>query len=96
MSKLRALAPGETLYLDDPRERPGQRPLAPVVMAAVWRSDALAGRTFTTAQMVAVRSRPAEARPILAITRDAEPCEARNAGRPRKRKAPDPERDPAI
>lgn len=67
VSKLRAIAVGQTVYLDDPRET--GRKLAADVHAAIARSDVLAGRNFSTETMVAVRSQPVEARPILAVTR---------------------------
>lgn len=67
VSKLRAIAVGETLYLADTREN--GRKLAADVHAAIVRSDVLAGRNFTTMTMVAVRTQPVEARAILAVTR---------------------------
>lgn len=67
VAKLRAIAIGETIYLDDARE--GGRKLAAEVHAAIGRSDVLAGRNFSTATMVAVQTQPVGARAILAVTR---------------------------
>lgn len=69
VSKLRTLKPGETLYLDDPRDMKKNTMLDRSVQAAAFKSDILRGRRFSTARCIAVQTSPVVAKPILAIRR---------------------------
>lgn len=68
-SKLLMLRPGETLYLDDPRDGLTVAPLDRVVQSAAARSSALRGRRFSTRGWIAVQPSPVCAKRVLAITR---------------------------
>lgn len=75
-SKLLTLKPGETLYLDDPRDVRKNTLLDGAVQSAVFKSDALKGQKFSTERCIAVRTSPVTATPILAIRRqDLPPTE---------------------
>jgi hypothetical protein len=63
------LRPGETLYLDDPRDGLTVVPLDRVVQSAAAKSSALRGRRFSTRGWIAVQPSPVCAKRILAITR---------------------------
>jgi hypothetical protein len=68
-SKLLMLRPGETFYLDDPRDSRTAAPLDRVVQSAAAKSNALRDRRFSTQGWIAVRPSPVCAKRILAITR---------------------------
>ena len=68
-SKLAILVPGETLYLDDPRDGSDARPLDRAIQSTVARSTAMKGRRFKTQGRVAEQMSPLCARRILAIKR---------------------------
>lgn len=68
-SKLLMLRPGETLYLDDPRDGSTAAPLDRVVQSTAAKSSALMDRRFSTRGWIAVQPSPVCAKRILAITR---------------------------
>lgn len=68
-SKLLTLKPGETFYLDDPRDGSKATPLDRVIQSVVVKTNTLKDRRFTTQGWIAVQASQVCAKRILAVTR---------------------------
>lgn len=70
-AKLLNIRVGETIYLDDQFGPYDATNMERQVQAILHKSIALRDRRFTTSRWAAVRSSPAQAKDILAVTRHA-------------------------